>query len=114
MAGALKRVWRVCLSILKTVNRSMEPKMDDKPGGATPPSVAELDDATLAFAQKVFQLARSGDAATLRDLLEHRLPPNLCNHRGDNLLMLASYHGHLDAARALLEHGADPEMRNDM
>ena len=40
-------------------------------------------------------------------LLASGLPANLRNHKGDTLLMLASYHGHLDAVRVLLEHGAD-------
>jgi ankyrin repeat protein len=72
-----------------------------------------LDAETLEYIQQVFQLVRSGDPVRLSDLLARGLPPNLRNHKGDSLLMLASYHGHLDAARALLEHGADPELRND-
>jgi uncharacterized protein len=65
------------------------------------------------FANQVFDVARKGDASMLGRLLEKDLPPNLRNHKGDSLLMLASYHGHLDAARVLLEHGADPNTRND-
>lgn len=79
-------------------------------GPARPP----LDEETLAFAQKLFQLARLGDAEILGPLLARGVPANLCNHKGDSLLMLASYHGHLDAAKLLLQHGADPEIRNDM
>jgi ankyrin repeat protein len=79
-------------------------------GPARPP----LDEGTLAFAQKLFQLARLGDAEILGPLLAQGVPANLCNHKGDSLLMLASYHGHFNAAKLLLEHGADPEMRNDM
>ena len=41
------------------------------------------------------------------------LPPNLRNEKGDSLLMLASYHGHADTVRVLMEHGADPELAND-
>jgi hypothetical protein len=88
--------------------------MQDEANQSGKDSKPELDDETIAYAQKIFHLARSGDAVTLGDLLAHGLPANLCNHRGDNLLMLASYHGHVDAARVLLAHGADPEMRNDM
>jgi ankyrin repeat protein len=73
----------------------------------------ELDEATLAFARKVFQYARGGEAGELTVVLEQGFPPNLRNERGDSLLMLACYHGHLDAARALLDHGADPELQND-
>jgi len=65
------------------------------------------------FAEQVFDRARQGDAAMLQRLLESGLPANLRNHKGDTLLMLACYHGHLDAARVLLEHGADPLIAND-
>ncbi|WP_410478973.1 ankyrin repeat domain-containing protein [Pseudomonas sp. zfem002] len=66
-----------------------------------------------AFAAEVFERARQGDAAMLARLLDSGVPANLRNHKGDTLLMLASYHGHLDAARVLLEHGADPAIAND-
>ena len=68
----------------------------------------ELDEATLAWLRQVFQYARSGDAEPLGAVLAQGLPPNLRNERGDTLVMLAAYHGHLDATRVLLEHGADP------
>ena len=71
-----------------------------------------LDDATLAFAARVFDYARTGDSASLGELLAGGLPANLRNHAGDSLLMLASYHGHLGTARLLLERGADAELRN--
>jgi ankyrin repeat protein len=72
-----------------------------------------LDEDTLAFARRVFHHARAGDAQSLGGLLRMGLPANLRNEKGDSLLMLASYHGHLDAARVLLEHGGDPELVND-
>ncbi|MBB3104484.1 ankyrin repeat domain-containing protein [Azomonas macrocytogenes] len=65
------------------------------------------------FADQVFDVARNGDASMLVRLLDNDLPPNLRNHKGDTLLILASYHGHLDASRVLLEHGADPDICND-
>jgi uncharacterized protein len=80
-----------------------------KPAGA---AAEGLDDATLAFANEVFELARSGDTETLAPLLGKGLPPNLRNHKGDSLLMLASYHGHRELVSVLLEHRADPELRN--
>ena len=70
----------------------------------------ELDDATIEFATQVFDLARSGDTSTLEQLLEHGLAPNLRNAKGDSLLMLASYHGHLDTVRVLLQYKADPDL----
>src|SRR5690606_7303564 len=78
----------------------------------TPASRPELDDATLAYAEQVFDCARNGDTATLVSLLERGLPPNLLTARGESLLMLASYHGHRDTVLALLTAGADPEIRN--
>ncbi|EPL04205.1 ankyrin repeat domain-containing protein [Pseudomonas sp. TH05] len=65
------------------------------------------------FAEQVFNVARQGDALMLDRLVSNGLPINLRNHKGDTLLMLASYHGHLDAVQVLLKHKADPEIRND-
>ncbi len=45
-------------------------------------------------------------------LLSTGLPVNLKNSKGDTLLMLASYYGHVDAVQVLLKHKADPEIRN--
>lgn len=78
------------------------------------PSKAPTPDAeTLDFLQSVFELVRAGDADQLGPLLDQGLPANLLNQKGDSLLMLASYHGHLEATRQLLAHGADPELAND-
>lgn len=71
------------------------------------------DDEALALARRAFQLARSGDAAGLSALLKAGMPADARNENGDSLLMLASYHGHLEAAGLLLKRGADPELRND-
>ena len=38
--------------------------------------------------------------------------PGVRNERGDSLLMLASYYGHVEATRLLLERGADPALPN--
>ncbi|KQR28114.1 ankyrin repeat domain-containing protein [Deinococcus sp. Leaf326] len=72
-----------------------------------------MDAETLAFLQGVFELVRAGDTEQLAPLLEGGLPPNLRNHKGDSLLMLASYHGHHALSELLLTHGADPELAND-
>jgi ankyrin repeat protein len=83
------------------------------PTDQTPAARPEPDEATLAFARRVFQHARSGEAAELATVLGQGFPPNLRNERGDSLLMLACYHGQHDAARTLLDHGAAPELQND-
>jgi ankyrin repeat protein len=76
------------------------PQPETPPAAQPRPDAATLDDDTLAFVRKVFGYARTGDAEALAVLLGQGLPPNLRNERGDSLLMLASYHGHLGAARA--------------
>ncbi|GHC17218.1 hypothetical protein GCM10010082_05350 [Kushneria pakistanensis] len=78
-----------------------------------PQKPREIDEETIQLATEIFNMARVGDAEKFREWLGHGLPPNMCNHKGDSLLMLASYHGQFDTVKVLLEHGADPEMRND-
>ncbi len=71
------------------------------------------DAAMLQFAAKVFNLARQGDTATLAAYVDAGVPANLCNDKGDTLVMLAAYHGHPQTVSALLERGADPGRPND-
>ena len=72
-----------------------------------------LDPATYAFAQRVFAMARQGDATGLEPLLDQGIPANIRNLHGDTLLMLAVVHGHARTARLLLEHGGDPALGNE-
>jgi ankyrin repeat protein len=72
-----------------------------------------LDEGTLAFAGRVFDLARGGYANELADLLGQGVPANLTNDKGDTLLILAAYHGRVEAVEMLLKAGADPERAND-
>ena len=60
-----------------------------------------------------FDFARQNDAQSLAILLQNGLNPNLSNHRGDTLLMLASYHNSIDCVRLLLAHHADVDKVND-
>lgn len=78
-----------------------------------PADLPPLDDATLAFAGKVFQFARLGHASELADLFAQGLPANLRNDKGDSLLMLAAYNGQTEAVRVILDAGGDPELPND-
>lgn len=57
--------------------------------------------------------ARAGDTAVLAPMLEAGLAVNLRDEKGNTLLMLASYHGHLETVTCLLKGGADPDARND-
>jgi ankyrin repeat protein len=73
----------------------------------------ELDAETIAFAHRMFDLARSGATGELAGQLTHGLPANLTNDKGDTLLILAAYHNHPATVTALLAHGADPARVND-
>jgi uncharacterized protein len=71
------------------------------------------DSEMLQFAAKIFTLARKGDTGTLAAYVDAGVPVNLCNDKGDALVMLAAYHGHPQTVSALLERGADPGRPND-
>jgi ankyrin repeat protein len=77
------------------------------------PALPEMDAETYALVQELFQLVRAGDAPRLANLLQMGLPANLRDGQGNSLLMLASYHGHHDMTKLLLEHGGDPQLSND-
>lgn len=72
-----------------------------------------IDDETLAFAHRVFDLARTGATDDLVWLLDSGLSPNLTNDKGDTLLVLAAYNDHPTTVRLLVEHGADTARVND-
>jgi uncharacterized protein len=82
----------------------MAPERDEAP---------ELDDETLAFAHRMFDLARYGGADELAAQLDAGLPVNLTNSSGDTLLILGAYHKHHHVVRALLDRGADLDRAND-
>ena len=73
----------------------------------------DVDPEVQALAEKLFELAREGDAAALGAYVEAGVPVNLTNAKGDTLLMLAAYHVRPDAVRRLLDLGADPDRVND-
>lgn len=82
-------------------------------GTSQPPrSVEDLPPAALDLASKLFDLAREGNTATLKQYMDAGVPKNLTNHSGDTLLMLTSYHGHAETAKMLLDAGADPNSLN--
>jgi ankyrin repeat protein len=71
------------------------------------------DDEVIEFATKLFGLAREGDAKQLAAYVDAGVDPNLSNHKGDSLLMLAAYHGHAATVSALVARGADPNRPNE-
>lgn len=72
-----------------------------------------IDPRLQEIAQRVFDAARAGDATTLAAYLDAGVPVNLTNGTGDTLVMLASYHGHVDAVQVLVDRGADVDRLND-
>lgn len=78
-----------------------------------PTSISELPPAALDLASKLFDYARTGATAELSQYLSAGIPPNLTNHKGDTLLMLAAYHGHPETVKMLLDKGADANALND-
>lgn len=73
----------------------------------------ELDDETLAFAHRMFDLAREGRTEELAAQIDAGLPVNLTNGKGDTLLILAAYHAQPETVAALLARGADHARTND-
>ena len=67
----------------------------------------------LDLASRLFDGARSGDAAMLAAYVDAGVPVNLTNTNGDTLVMLASYYGHESAVAALIARGADVDRHNN-
>ena len=68
------------------------------------------DGATL----DLWRLAETGDIVELARILPRVTNVNARNQHGMTALMRAAYHGHARTVRALLDHGADPNLtRND-
>jgi hypothetical protein len=83
------------------------------PGTRSRGGAPALDEETLAFAHRMFDLARDGHVDELAAQVDAGLPANLTNDRGDTLLILAAYHGHPETVAALLARGADHGRLND-
>lgn len=78
-----------------------------------PPSADDLPPEALALATRLFDYARQGQTAELSQYLSAGIPANLTNHKGDTLIMLAAYHGHLETVQLLIERGADMNVLNE-
>ncbi|KAK0650928.1 putative ankyrin repeat protein [Lasiodiplodia hormozganensis] len=91
---------------------NIPPTNESIASNSAPRDVNELPPAALELAAKLFDLARAGETSTLQAYLDAGIPPNLTNHQGDTLLMLAAYHGRPETVRTLLSKGADPNVIN--
>ncbi|KAF2433071.1 ankyrin, partial [Tothia fuscella] len=66
----------------------------------------------LDLAAKLFDYARAGNTDLLRQYITAGIPPNLTNHEGNTLLMLAAYSGQLETVSYLLDQKADANVLN--
>ena len=57
--------------------------------------------------------ARQGKTQDLKAMLEAKMPINLCDHKGNTLIMLASYNRNLETTSMLVDFGADVDKKND-
>lgn len=71
------------------------------------------DAEVMDLAARLFDGARTGDAAMLAAYVDAGVPVNLTNTNGDTLVMLAAYYGHEAAVAALIGRGADVDRHNN-
>ncbi|KAF9222198.1 ankyrin [Gyrodon lividus] len=81
---------------------------------APPPGMSSLPPDTIDFAQRMFDAAREGNSQLLLQAVDAGMPVNLTNAKGNTLLMLAAYAGHVELTRGLLLRNADPNRLNDL
>src|SRR5882762_9053110 len=74
---------------------------------------ATIDTEVMDLASRLFDWARSGDAAMLAAYVDAGVPVNLTNTNGDTLVMLAAYYGHESTVAALIARGADVNRHNN-
>ncbi len=67
----------------------------------------------LELQEQALDDAREGESESLKKMLEHGLPVNLANSKGNTLLMLAAYHDHPTTVQLLLDYGAEVDRPND-
>jgi ankyrin repeat protein len=79
----------------------------------TDAEITPAEEARYAELQRIaLDAARTGETEVLVPMLVAGMPVNLADEKGNSLLMLASYHGHIDLTQELLERGAAPDQRN--
>ena len=64
---------------------------------------------------QVFALdfARTGKTEDLKAMLQAGMPVNLSDHKGNSLIMLASYNGNFETTVMLVDFGAEVDKKND-
>jgi ankyrin repeat protein len=74
---------------------------------------ATLEAELMDLASRLFDAARSGDAAMLAAYVDAGVPVDLTNTNGDTMVMLAAYYGNDSAVAALIARGADVDRHNN-
>nr|WP_295902217.1 ankyrin repeat domain-containing protein [uncultured Bdellovibrio sp.] len=67
---------------------------------------------TASVEPEVFEFVRAGNVERVLFYLAQGGDPNLRNHKGHSLLMLAAYNGHLLLVPQLIRYGADVNSRD--
>ena len=76
-------------------------------------SISEEDENRYAELQMIaLDFAREGNTQELERMIRYGINVNLCTHKDDSLLMLATYNANLATSKMLLEFGADTDKRN--
>lgn len=75
-------------------------------------TVTEIPADVQEFATRLFDMARGGDT-TLLDYVDQGVAVDMTNQDGNSFLMLASYAGHVELVKGLIERGADVNKLND-
>src|SRR3712207_2495053 len=73
---------------------------------------AQNADAAQSVNEKLWEAARSGDAAAVRALLERGADVNARFRYGQTALFKAAERGHVEVVKLLLERGADPNVKD--
>ena len=89
------------------------PHAEDPAPAQGPSTRTTLPPAAIELATKLFDFARTGRTPELSQYITAGIPVNLTNYKGDTLLMLAAYHGHLETVEMLIQKGADVNVMND-
>ncbi|MET0839067.1 MAG: ankyrin repeat domain-containing protein [Marmoricola sp.] len=69
-------------------------------------------DETARVVELAMHFAREGMTDELAGFVDHGLPADVQDEKGNTPLMLAAYHGHAATVRMLLDRGADVDLRN--
>jgi ankyrin repeat protein len=76
-----------------------------------------LNDADIRRYEELLTMAidfaRYGQKDELESMLRAKLPVNLKDHKGNSLLMLATYNGNTETVKMLINMGADVNLKND-